>query len=215
MLFRYVVAVAVLCGGVAGSVLAEENAMTNADLTGLLSGGKTLMLGGKGQGYEGSLTLNADGTGKGSAKTDAGAFHFAGFGAQPVEGLEELAQPVGRDARSLVADAQAQPTHGMLMGRQADATLFTVVLDRVRREVQEDLVQLALKGDYASAYTIHAKYYPLFAAFLKLATNPIPIKTAMALAGHCSDELRLPLVGMEKEKVAELTATLKKLGIIA
>lgn len=73
MLFRYVVAVAVLCGGVAGSVLAEENAMTNADLTGLLSGGKTLMLGGKGQGYEGSLTLNADGTGKGSAKTDAGA----------------------------------------------------------------------------------------------------------------------------------------------
>ena len=37
----------------------------------------------------------------------------------------------------------------------------------------------------------------------------------MALAGHCSDELRLPLVGMEKEKVAELTATLKKLGIIA
>ncbi|MBL9182289.1 MAG: 4-hydroxy-tetrahydrodipicolinate synthase [Verrucomicrobiaceae bacterium] len=78
-----------------------------------------------------------------------------------------------------------------------------------------DLVKLALKGDYASAYTIHAKYYPLFAAFLKLATNPIPIKTAMALAGHCSDELRLPLVGMEKAKVDELTATLKKLGIIA
>ena len=78
-----------------------------------------------------------------------------------------------------------------------------------------DLVNLALQGDYASAYTIHAKYYPLFAAFLKLATNPIPIKTAMALAGHCSDELRLPLVGMEKAKVDELAATLKQLGLIA
>jgi len=77
-----------------------------------------------------------------------------------------------------------------------------------------DMVNLALKGDYASALTIHTQYYPLFAAFLKLATNPIPIKTAMALAGHCSDELRLPMTGMEKEKVTELTATLKKLGII-
>lgn len=76
-----------------------------------------------------------------------------------------------------------------------------------------DLVQLALKGDYASALAIHSKYYPLFAAFLKLATNPIPIKTAMALAGHCTNELRLPLVGMEQAKVDELAATLKKLGI--
>jgi 4-hydroxy-tetrahydrodipicolinate synthase len=77
-----------------------------------------------------------------------------------------------------------------------------------------EMVQLALKGDYTAALKIHAKYYPLFAAFLKLATNPIPIKTAMALAGHCTDELRLPLVGMEQEKIAELSATLKKLGII-
>jgi len=77
-----------------------------------------------------------------------------------------------------------------------------------------EMVRLALKGDYTAALKIHTQYYPLFAAFLKLSTNPIPIKTAMALAGHCTDELRLPLVGMEKEKVAELTATLKKLGII-
>ncbi|HRH95027.1 MAG TPA: 4-hydroxy-tetrahydrodipicolinate synthase [Prosthecobacter sp.] len=77
-----------------------------------------------------------------------------------------------------------------------------------------EMVQLALKGDYTAALKIHTRYYPLFAAFLKLATNPIPIKTAMALAGHCTDELRLPLVGMERAKVDELTATLKKLGII-
>ncbi len=76
------------------------------------------------------------------------------------------------------------------------------------------MVNFALKGDYASALAIHTQYYPLFAAFLKLSTNPIPIKTAMSLAGHCTDELRLPMTGMDKEKVAELTATLKKLGII-
>lgn len=77
-----------------------------------------------------------------------------------------------------------------------------------------EMVRLALKGDCTAALKIHTQYYPLFAAFLKLSTNPIPIKTAMALAGHCTDELRLPMTGMEKEKVTELTATLQKLGII-
>jgi 4-hydroxy-tetrahydrodipicolinate synthase len=76
------------------------------------------------------------------------------------------------------------------------------------------MVNLALKGDYTSALEIHRQYYPLFAAFLKLATNPIPIKTAMALAGHCTDELRLPLVPMEAAKTEELKATLVKLGLI-
>lgn len=77
-----------------------------------------------------------------------------------------------------------------------------------------DMVRLALKGDYTGALAIHQQYYPLFAAFLKLATNPIPIKTAMSLAGHCSPELRLPLVPMEAAKTDELAATLKKLGLI-
>lgn len=77
------------------------------------------------------------------------------------------------------------------------------------------MVQAALKGDYAAALKLHEQYYPLFAAFLKLATNPIPIKTAMALAGHCSPELRLPLVPMEEAKTAELKATLQKLGLVA
>lgn len=77
-----------------------------------------------------------------------------------------------------------------------------------------DMVRLALNGDYAGALAIHQQYYPLFAAFLKLATNPIPIKTAMSLAGHCSPELRLPLVPMEAAKTDELAATLKKLSLI-
>ncbi|MCW0220310.1 MAG: 4-hydroxy-tetrahydrodipicolinate synthase, partial [Prosthecobacter sp.] len=77
-----------------------------------------------------------------------------------------------------------------------------------------DLVKLALKGDYAGALSIHQQYYPLFAAFLKLSTNPIPIKTAMSMAGHCSPELRLPMAPMDEEKNAELLATLKKLSLV-
>ena len=76
------------------------------------------------------------------------------------------------------------------------------------------MVALALKGDWAGAQKLHHQYYPLFAAFLKLSTNPIPIKTAMALAGHCDPELRLPMSPMSEAGVAELKGILTKLGIL-
>jgi hypothetical protein len=48
------------------------DAMTGAELTALLANGKTIQLGGPGAGYAGELALNADGTGKGTAKADDG-----------------------------------------------------------------------------------------------------------------------------------------------
>ncbi|QIF03478.1 4-hydroxy-tetrahydrodipicolinate synthase [Roseimicrobium sp. ORNL1] len=76
------------------------------------------------------------------------------------------------------------------------------------------MVQHALKGEWAEAQAIHAKFNPLFSMFLKLATNPIPIKTAMALKGLCDAELRLPMCEMSDAQVAELKATMVKLGIL-
>ncbi len=77
-----------------------------------------------------------------------------------------------------------------------------------------ELVALALKGDFLGARKIHEKYYRLLAAFLKLDVNPVPIKTAMALKGFCSAEVRLPLVGMAAEKAAELKGILTDLGVL-
>ncbi len=76
------------------------------------------------------------------------------------------------------------------------------------------MVQLALEGRFLEARAIHERYYPLLAAFLKLSTNPIPIKTAMGLAGKIDPELRLPMSPMEPTKVEELRATLKQVGVI-
>jgi len=76
------------------------------------------------------------------------------------------------------------------------------------------MVQHALKGEWAAAQELHHRYYPLFAAFLKLSTNPIPIKTAMALAGHCEGELRLPMSPMSDAGTAELKVIMQKLGIL-
>jgi 4-hydroxy-tetrahydrodipicolinate synthase len=76
------------------------------------------------------------------------------------------------------------------------------------------MVQHALKGQWAEAQAIHAKFNPLFSAFLKLSTNPIPIKTAVALKGLCSADLRLPMCEMGAAQVAELKATMEQLGLL-
>jgi 4-hydroxy-tetrahydrodipicolinate synthase len=77
-----------------------------------------------------------------------------------------------------------------------------------------DLVSAALAEDYAQARGLHRKYYRLFSAFLKLDTNPVPIKTAMALKGMMRGDLRLPMVGMSDAKTEELRVVLKELGVI-
>ena len=76
------------------------------------------------------------------------------------------------------------------------------------------MVSLALEGNWPEAQDIHHRYYPLFSAFLKLSTNPIPIKTAMGLAGMIDPELRLPMYPMADSAKAELADILRKLKII-
>ena len=50
--------------------------------------------------------------------------------------------------------------------------------------------------------------YPLFKA-LFVETNPVPIKTAMALAGKTEGALRLPLTGMSQQNEVLLKKALK------
>jgi 4-hydroxy-tetrahydrodipicolinate synthase len=91
--------------------------------------------------------------------------------------------------------------------------VVSVAANLIPREMTH-LVQAALQGKWDEARRVHEKFYPLFAAFLKLATNPIPIKTAMALKGLCDGELRLPLCEMTEPQVEELKATMQKLGLL-
>lgn len=91
--------------------------------------------------------------------------------------------------------------------------VVSVASNLIPRQIS-DMVKTALTGDFKGALAIHEKYYPLLAAFLKLSTNPIPIKAAMALAGHCSTEIRLPMHTMEQAKIDELQGTLEALGLL-
>ncbi|MFZ4768183.1 MAG: 4-hydroxy-tetrahydrodipicolinate synthase [Roseimicrobium sp.] len=91
--------------------------------------------------------------------------------------------------------------------------VVSVAGNLIPREMSQ-LVQHAHRGQWAEAQALHAKFNPLFSAFLKLSTNPIPIKTAMALAGHCTGELRLPLCEMNAAQTAELKSTMERLGLL-
>jgi 4-hydroxy-tetrahydrodipicolinate synthase len=76
------------------------------------------------------------------------------------------------------------------------------------------MVKHALAGEWSQAQALHHQYYPLFSAFLKLSTNPIPIKTAMGLAGMIDPALRSPMSAMSAAGSAELAAVMKKVGLL-
>jgi 4-hydroxy-tetrahydrodipicolinate synthase len=91
--------------------------------------------------------------------------------------------------------------------------VISVAGNIIPREMS-DLVNAALGGDYTKAFAVHRRFYPLMSAFLKLDTNPVPIKTALALKGMMRSDLRLPMVGMNEAKTAELRAVLAALGLV-
>lgn len=76
-----------------------------------------------------------------------------------------------------------------------------------------DMVDFDLVGEWDSGYEMHRKLVPLFRA-LSLETNPIPIKTAMGIAGMLDPEMRLPLVPMSAGHRSALEGVLKTMGLV-
>jgi 4-hydroxy-tetrahydrodipicolinate synthase len=69
------------------------------------------------------------------------------------------------------------------------------------------------KGNLARARDLQYKLRPLNDAMF-LETNPIPVKTALALMGKISGELRLPLYAMADPNLNRLRITLKEYGLL-
>lgn len=76
------------------------------------------------------------------------------------------------------------------------------------------LVDAGLSGDFDRARSLHLELFGLCKGCLTLATNPIPIKAALALAGMDTGELRLPLVPMDADRVATLEKLLSDAGVL-
>jgi 4-hydroxy-tetrahydrodipicolinate synthase len=75
------------------------------------------------------------------------------------------------------------------------------------------LVRAFRAGDLARARDLHYRLLPLFDA-LFLETNPIPVKTALAMRGLVREELRLPLTPLTPPSRERLQAVLKEMGAL-
>lgn len=70
------------------------------------------------------------------------------------------------------------------------------------------------EGNLAKARAIHLKIFGLSEA-LFMVTNPIPVKTALAMMGKMSAEMRLPLSQMNTAQQQQLAAVLEQYGLIS
>ncbi|WP_333652969.1 4-hydroxy-tetrahydrodipicolinate synthase [Dissulfurispira sp.] len=68
-------------------------------------------------------------------------------------------------------------------------------------------------GDIAKARELHYKLEPINSAMF-IETNPIPVKTALAMMGKIKEEFRLPLCEMSKANKEKLKGVLKSAKII-
>jgi 4-hydroxy-tetrahydrodipicolinate synthase len=69
-------------------------------------------------------------------------------------------------------------------------------------------------GDFSSALRWHRKLFPLCRDMLGVATNPIPVKTALALLGRGTGELRLPMCALDDAGRERVRKTLIQYGLL-
>ncbi|MFO0843886.1 MAG: 4-hydroxy-tetrahydrodipicolinate synthase [Gemmataceae bacterium] len=90
--------------------------------------------------------------------------------------------------------------------------VVSVVGNIVPRDLKA-LVSAYDAGKPDEALKWHRKLFALSRDLLSVATNPIPLKTAMKLLGRDTGELRLPLCVLDSAGEARIAATLKAYGL--
>ncbi len=91
--------------------------------------------------------------------------------------------------------------------------VVSVVGNIVPKDVKA-LLDAFAAGNLAEAQKWHYRLFPLCRDLLGLATNPIPIKTAMELLGRDTGELRLPMTPLDKSQRDSLAKSLTAYGLL-
>ena len=76
------------------------------------------------------------------------------------------------------------------------------------------MIAAARSGRLEEARGIHYRLLPLI-ELLSIESNPIPVKAALSLLGHGSNEVRLPLLPLEGEKLERLRSELHGQGLLS
>jgi len=87
------------------------------------------------------------------------------------------------------------------------------VISNVTPADMAGMVDAFAAGDLEKARALHYRMSPLIDA-LFIETNPIPVKTALAMMGKIDPELRLPLCRMAEKNEAQLKNVMQQYGLI-
>jgi len=90
--------------------------------------------------------------------------------------------------------------------------VISVVANIVPKDVA-DMTHAFLNGDWKRARELHLKLFPLCQAMF-YETNPIPVKTALAMMGKIREEFRLPLCPMTDANRKKLETALRSYGLL-
>lgn len=90
--------------------------------------------------------------------------------------------------------------------------VISVTANIAPHEVSE-MCRLWEEGNIGGARKLHYKLEPLNHAMF-IETNPIPVKTALAMMGKIKEEFRLPLCEMSEANKEKLKKTLSEFGLI-
>ena len=136
----------------------------------------------------------------------------------PNDLLAELAQIDGIDYVKQANNANLAPVDGLgLYAGNDDIVARTLDLGGIGGIcVGSHLVGPRLQAmvhEPARRAELDAELHPLWKV-LGVTTNPIPIKAALALAGHPVGGLRLPLVEADEHERAQIRAVLEQLGLL-
>ena len=78
----------------------------------------------------------------------------------------------------------------------------------------KSLCEAFAAGDLAEARAVHLKLFGLCRDLLGLASNPIPIKAALAMVGRDTGEVRLPLVPLDPPLAERLRQVITGYGLV-
>ena len=91
--------------------------------------------------------------------------------------------------------------------------VISVLANILPAEIRK-LTDAALAGRMAEATAQHKRLFPLCRGMF-VETNPIPIKAALAMAGLCREDLRLPLSPLSEKYRQPLAKLLQEFGVKA
>lgn len=124
--------------------------------------------------------------------------------------LDQVSEILSRTSLTVLSGDDSLTLPMLAVGAEG---VVSVVGNLVPREVMA-MIEAFRGGRCDEARQLHMRLFPLCRDLLSIAANPIPVKTAMALLGRDTGELRLPLCPPDATGCRSLEASLARYGLL-